>query len=78
MFAPLIDRGKTSKRLGHQKKYYPATMGSYNVVHFSYWRATTIKYYWHTNNQFLEFTSSPICPQTILLACERTKSRKLQ
>jgi hypothetical protein len=28
--------------------------------------------------QFLEFTSSPICPQTILLAYERAKRRKLQ
>jgi hypothetical protein len=29
-------------------------------------------------DQFLEFTSSPICPQTILFAYERVKSRKLQ
>jgi hypothetical protein len=29
-------------------------------------------------DQFLEFTSSPICPQTILLAYERAKRRKLQ
>jgi hypothetical protein len=29
-------------------------------------------------DQFLEFTSSPICPQTILLAYERSKRRKLQ
>jgi hypothetical protein len=29
-------------------------------------------------DQFLESTSSPICPQTILLAYERAKRRKLQ
>jgi hypothetical protein len=29
-------------------------------------------------DQFLEFTSSPMCPQTILLAYDRTKRRKLQ
>jgi hypothetical protein len=29
-------------------------------------------------DQLLEFVSSPICPQTILLAYERAKSRKLQ
>jgi hypothetical protein len=33
------------------------------------------KTYW---DQFLEFTSSPICPKTILLAYNRTKRRKLQ
>jgi hypothetical protein len=29
-------------------------------------------------DQFLEFTSSPLCPQTIILAYERAKHRKLQ
>jgi hypothetical protein len=29
-------------------------------------------------DQFLEFTSSPICPQTILLAYERAKRRNMQ
>jgi hypothetical protein len=29
-------------------------------------------------DHFLEFTSSPICPQTIILAYERAKRRKLE
>jgi hypothetical protein len=30
------------------------------------------------SEKFLEFTSSPLCPQTILRAYERAKHRKLQ
>jgi hypothetical protein len=78
MFSPLCEGGnEPQKKTGHQKKYYPITLGPYNFVPFPS-NPLSNKYGKTYRNQFLEFTSSPICPQTKLLAYERAKRRKLQ